>query len=372
MKKISYLIICSLVTGCITVEKPKQMTVPSDSPLAHIELPAGFNIDYFAQNVPDARSICLSPEGVLFVGTFEEGKVYALIDKNQDFKVDTVLTLVSNLNMPNGVALKNGNLYIAEVNRISVIENIHQNLYNPPAPTTIYDRHHGWKYIAFGPDGLLYVPVGGPCNVCERDNPVYSSITRIDVDGGTPEIIAKGVRNSVGFAWHPETGEMWFTDNGRDMLGDEVPGDELNHLKILGSHFGFPYCHQGNILDPKFGEGKNCEDYTPPAQVLGPHVAALGVEFYTGSQFPNSYNNSMLIAEHGSWNRTDPIGYRLVHIALSGDSVISYSPFAEGWLKGGETSGRPVDIETMPDGSILVSDDFSGVIYRISYSGSME
>jgi glucose/arabinose dehydrogenase len=232
------------------------------------------------------------------------------------------------------------------------------------------DVHHGWKFIAFGPDGKFYIPVGAPCNVCISKNPVYASITRMNEDGSGLEIFANGVRNSVGFSWHPLTKQLWFTENGRDMMGDDIPGDELNRADVAGLQFGFPYCHQGNTLDAEFGKNKNCSDYTPPVQILGPHVAALGMRFYTGDIFGAGYKNQVFIAEHGSWNRSTPVGYRvsLVKIDSLGKSL-GYSVFADGWLQpDGKVLGRPVDIEQMPDGSLLVSDDYSGVIYRIAKS----
>jgi glucose/arabinose dehydrogenase len=343
--------------------------------LDKIKLPAGFSISVYAE-VPNARSITLSPSGVLYVGNRSEDKVYAVVDENKDGKADKVYILASGLNTPNGVAYKNGSLYIATISEILKLEDIESRLDNPPAPVNVYDKfpkdkHHGWKFIAFGPDGKLYVPVGAPCNICEKDNPVYSTITRLNDDGTGLEIFAKGIRNSVGFAWHPTTKNLWFTENGRDMMGDNIPGDELNTAPNAGMHFGFPYCHQGNTPDPEFGKGKNCGDYTSPVQVLDPHVAALGMRFYTGKMFPANYTNQIFIAEHGSWNRSEPIGYKisLVNIDSSGKSL-GRTDFATGWLQpDGKVLGRPVDVELLPDGSMLVSDDYSGVIYRIVYKG---
>jgi len=247
--------------------------------------------------------------------------------------------------MPNGVAFRDGSLFVAEVSRIIRFDDIENKLANPPAPVVVYDKypdkdHHGWKYIAFGPDGKLYVPVGAPCNVCDEKDPVFASITRINPDGSGMEIYAKGIRNSVGFAWHPDTKELWFTDNGRDRLGDDIPNCELNYAPKKGMHFGFPYCHQGNILDSVFGKGKKCEDYTAPAQLMGPHVAPLGMRFYTGTMFPAEYKNRIIIAQHGSWNRSTPIGYRVMMATLEGNKVVKYEPFAEGWLQGTDVIGR--------------------------------
>jgi glucose/arabinose dehydrogenase len=343
-------------------------------PLEKIVLPEGFNISIFASNIENARSMALSPKGTLFVGTRGQGDVYAIVDKNRDYKADKVYTIATGLKMPNGVAFRDGDLYVAEVNRILKFENIEKRLDNPPAPIVINDTypsetHHGWKYIAFGPDGKLYVPVGAPCNICESEDEIFNTITRINPDGSGKEIVQKGIRNTVGFTWHPVTGELWFTDNGRDWLGDDIPACELNHAPKDGMHFGYPYCHQGDLPDPKFGEKFPCSDFTPPVQQLGPHSAPLGLEFYTGKQFPEHYKHQVLIAEHGSWNRSKKIGYQLSMVTLEDNRAVDYQPFAKGWLdeKEDEPWGRPVDIEQLPDGSILVSDDFANAIYRISY-----
>ncbi|HZY10946.1 MAG TPA: PQQ-dependent sugar dehydrogenase, partial [Bacteroidota bacterium] len=245
-------------------------------------------------------------------------------------------------------------------------------LHNPPFPVIVNDSfpsetHHGWKFIRLGPDEKLYVPVGAPCNVCEREDQRYSTIMRMKLDGSDLEIFARGVRNTVGFDWHPTTHELWFTDNGRDMLGDDIPPDELNHATTQGMHFGFPYCHGGNISDPEYGEKHQCTEFTPPAMKLGPHVAALGMRFYTGTMFPSEYLNQIFIAEHGSWNRSVPLGYRITTVSLENNIAVRYDVFAEGWLQDGKVLGRPVDLLIMPDGALLVSDDYAGVIYRISY-----
>ena len=233
------------------------------------------------------------------------------------------------------------------------------------------DRHHGWKFIAFGPDGWLYVPVGAPCNVCLPPGPLHETITRMKPDGSAIEVFARGVRNSVGFDWRPGSHDLWFTDNGRDWLGDDRPPDELNHAPKAGMHFGFPYCHGRALPDPEFGRDKACTDFTPPAAELGPHVAALGMRFYTGTMFPPEYRGRIFIAEHGSWNRTTPIGYRVTTARLDGDRVVGYEPFATGWLgDNGQIAGRPVDVLVMPDGALLVSDDHAGAIYRIAYRAS--
>lgn len=337
-----------------------------------ITLPPGFKLEIYSADVPNARSMALSESGILFVGTRNEGKVYAIVDKNNDNKADEVVTIASGLQMPNGVAVKDGDLYVAEVSRILKYADIESSFRNSPQPEIINsdyptETHHGWKFIAFGPDEKLYVPVGAPCNICFRENEIYSSITRINPDGTGREVFAHGIRNSVGFDWHPETKELWFTDNGRDMMGDNIPPDELNRAPEKGMHFGYPFIHGTDIKDPEYGEGKNPDDYTPPSQNLGPHVAALGMRFYTGDMFPDEYKNQIFIAEHGSWNRSEKIGYRVMLVKLNGNEAVSYEPFAEGWLKGESVSGRPVDVLVMPDGALLVSDDYAGAIYRISY-----
>lgn len=382
---LSSLLILSIIVGCANSSKDDSQTSPGgDSaisdyaeslPLNEIELPDGFKIDVYAE-VNDARSMVRSPSGVIYVGNKDGDKVYAVKDTDNDFKADKRWEIASGLNMPNGVAFKDGDLYVAEVSRILRFPKIETDLSNPPEPVVVTDQypgetHHGWKYIAFGPDGKLYVPVGAPCNICEPDE-IYASITRINDDGSGREIYAHGIRNSVGFTWHPQTKELWFTDNGRDMLGDDIPPCELNKAPQAGMHFGYPYCHGGDIADPEFGTKHPCSDYTPPAQRLGPHVAPLGLKFYTGNMFPDEYKNNIFIAEHGSWNRSEKIGYRVTFVKVeNNDAATSYETFASGWLdeEKQEAWGRPVDVLLLPDGSMLVSDDKAGVIYRISYSG---
>ncbi len=340
-------------------------------PLDKITLPPGFRISLYAGNVPGARSMTLSPNGTLFVGSRGAGTVYAVVDRDRDSKAALVLTIARGLTMPNGVAFRDGALYVAEVNRVLRYDNIESRLTNPPPPVVVTDgfprdRHHGWKFIRFGPDGLLYVPVGAPCNICEREDP-YATITRMKADGTGLEVYARGVRNSVGFDWHPETRELWFTDNGRDWLGDDQPPDELNHAPRKGLDFGFPYCHGRRIPDPEFGTKRRCREFAPPAMELGPHVAALGMRFYTGAMFPPEYRNQIFIAEHGSWNRSTPIGYRVTLVRLEQGRAVNYAVFADGWLQGDRVWGRPVDVQVMSDGALLVSDDHAGAIYRISY-----
>jgi glucose/arabinose dehydrogenase len=344
-----------------------------DIPLEKIVLPPGFEIDIFARNVPRARSMTLGAKGTLFVGTRKGGKVYAIRDVDGDNRADEVATIARGLNMPNGVAFREGSLYVACVDRILRFDNIEERLKNPPAPQVINDslprdRHHGWKFIRFGPDGYLYVPVGAPCNVCERDDERYASILRFRPSGDFMGVFARGVRNTVGFDWHPETKELWFTDNGRDWMGDDLPPDELNRAPAKELHFGFPYCHGGDISDPEYGDKHSCSEFVSPEMKLGAHVASLGMRFYTGTMFPEKYRRQIFIAEHGSWNRSVPIGYRVTVVHLENNRAVDYTVFAQGWLQGSRSFGRPVDVLVMPDGSLLVSDDKAGVIYRITYS----
>src|SRR5882757_1606637 len=338
-------------------------------PLDKIKLPNGFSISVFAE-VENARSLAISPNGTIFVGNKDEDKVYAIKDTDGDGKADKKWTIAKGLNMPNGVAFRDGNLYVAEVSRIHKFAGIESRLDNPGNSQIIYDKypteaHHGWKYIAFGPDGKLYVPVGAPCNICESKDPVYASITRMNADGTSLEVFASGVRNTVGFTWHPTTKQIWFTDNGRDMLGDDMPPCELNVASKAGMHFGYPYCHGGTISDPEFGSKKPCKEFVQPAQNLGPHVAPLGLKFYAGSQFPASYQGNLFIAEHGSWNRSKKSGYQVSLVKVAGGKASGYSSFASGWMDESTQKvwGRPVDVLLLPDGSILVSDDQADVIY---------
>ncbi|MFB3133819.1 MAG: sorbosone dehydrogenase family protein [Rhodothermales bacterium] len=347
--------------------------------LDKIKLPRGFSIESYADDVPNARQMALSPNGTLFVGSRRGGQVHAVVDRDGDFKADQVYLIDDSLTMPSGVAFHDGALYVGAVNRILRYDDIEARLDDPPEPVVVVDDlpsegHHGWKFIGFGPDGKLYVPVGAPCNICEKPDP-YAAILRMNPDGTEREVYARGVRNSVGFAWHPVTGDLWFTDNGRDNISpdvtitDNLPPCELNRAPEAGLHFGFPYIHGGIIPDPEFGEGHSPDDYTPPAQRLGPHVAPLGLVFYTGEMFPDGYKNQILIAEHGSWNRQQKIGYRIALVTVYDNrQPVTYTTFAEGWLEGNENWGRPVDIEMMPDGSLLVSDDQAGAIYRITYT----
>jgi glucose/arabinose dehydrogenase len=353
---------------------PGRTTDGGNQPLDTIRLLPGFSIQYYAENVPGARSLALGPEGIVFVGTREAGKVYAMVDNNGDQKADQVITLAEGLFLPNGVAYRNGSLYVAEVNRILRYDDIASSLDNPPAPVVVSDAFpsdtlHGWKFIAFGPDGKLYIPVGSPCNACVPPSPEYAAIHRMNPDGTDLELYASGVRNTVGFDWDPLTGDLWFTDNGRDWLGENLPPDELNFAPEQGMNFGYPYCYGENVPDPDLNAGGSCKGYIPAAEPLPAHVASLGMRFYTGTLFPDEYRNQIFIAEHGSWNRIVPTGYRVSLLKRENNTPVSYGIFAEGWLQNGIPWGRPVDVLVMPDGALLVSDDLSGAVYRISYTG---
>jgi len=340
-------------------------------PLDELHLPPGFHIAEFAR-VPNAREMTLGTNGTLFVGSMSAGKVYAVTPSADGTHADTVRTVAQDLRMPVGVAFKDGALYVSAVDRILRFDAIETHLHDPPKPSVVTDKlpsdaAHGWRFIAFGPDGKLYVPIGAPCNVCDR--PGYAKLTRMNADGSGAEDVALGIRNTVGFDWQPGTGKLWFTDNGRDWLGEDVPSDELNRVDRVREHFGFPYCHQGDVPDPEFGKGHPCGDYTPPALKLGAHTAALGMRFYGGTQFPAEYKNSIFIAEHGSWNRAGKVGYRIVNVRVDGGRVVAGKPFVDGWLRPDQSVwGRPADVLVMPDGALLVSDDRAGAIYRITWS----
>lgn len=341
--------------------------------LSDIQLPPGFSIEIWSDEVPNARSLALGDKGTVFAATRRDGRVYALIPHAG--ASPSVITLAENLIMPNGVAFQGGDLYVAENHRITRYPDIEAALPDVPQAEVVIDtlpteRHHGWRYIDFGPDGKLYIAIGAPCNICDREG--FANISRMNADGTEQEIVAAGVRNSLGFTWHAGTGDLWFTDNGRDLLGDDVPAGELNHAPRLGMHFGFPYCHGGDIQDPEFGDQGDCADFEPPAQKLGPHVAPLGMLFYDGTMFPDEYKGQVFIAEHGSWNRSRKSGYRVTLVTMERGKAAGYEVFAEGWLQNEEVSGRPVDLLVIGDGSLLLSDDQNGVIYRISYSRPMD
>ena len=350
---------------------PSTSVLPSDPLLSFINLPAGFSITYFAKNVPGARSLSLGKDNTVYVGTRNQGVVYALVDNNHDYQADEVITLAKKLNSPNGVAYHNGELYVAENTQIIKFANIDTTLRNNPSYqviSSVYPNQslHGWKFIAIGPDNKLYVPVGAPCNICRPSTNLSQTMTRMNLDGSNLEVFARGIRNSVGFDWDKRTNNLWFTDNGQDDLGDNLPPDELNYAPTALLNFGFPYCYGNNIPDPDFS-GQNCTGYTPPAIELGPHVAALGMRFYTGTKFPSEYQNKIFIAEHGSSSRSVPLGYRISMVTVENNQASNYQVFADGWLQGTQVKGRPVDVLVMDDGSLLVSDDYVGAVYRIDY-----
>ena len=361
----------AIVAGALLALTPLGAAAQPARQMEKLELPPGFSIEVWAEQVPGARSLTRGPAGTVFVGTQRQGNVYAVVDSDGDRTVDAVHTIATGLVQPNGVAFRDGALYVAEISRIIRYDDIADHLESPPQPVVVVDdlpteKHHGWKFIAFGPDGKLYVPVGAPCNICAIEDP-YAAILRMNADGSGREVFARGVRNTVGFDWHPETGELWFTDNGRDMMGDDVPPDELNHAPRAGMHFGFPHCHGDDVVDPEQGGDVKCSQQTAPARNLDAHVAAIGMRFYTGEQFPEDYRGQILIAEHGSWNRSTPVGYRVMRVTIEDGKATSYEPLAQGWLEGRRSWGRPVDVELADDGSVLVSDDVQGVIYRIRY-----
>lgn len=337
-----------------------------------LTLPPGFRIDTYAAAVPDARELALGTNGTVFVGSRDAGKVHALTDADHDGKAERVRVIASGLQAPSGIAFHEGDLYIGAVSRILVLRDIEHHLDDPPKPEVVTDKlpdkvHHGWKFLGFGPDGRLYVPIGAPCNICEP-GAEFARIISMKPDGSDWREVASGVRNSVGFDWQPGTKELWFTDNGRDMMGDDLPSDELNRVARPGLHFGYPYCHQGDTLDPEFGKGKSCKDYVPPVQKLGAHVAALGMRFYTGAMFPADYKDAAIIAEHGSWNRSKKSGYRVVAVRLDGARVLGEQVLIDRFQKNEAASGRPADVLVMPDGALLVSDDLAGAVYRVSYT----
>jgi glucose/arabinose dehydrogenase len=352
-------------------------------PLGALVVPAGFKFDVFAENVANARMMALGPQGTVFVGSQFAGNVYAVVDRDGDHKADRVVTIATGLRLPNGVAMRNGALYVATTNQILRFDDIEQHLDAPSKPVVVHDnlpnpdQGHTWKSIAFGPDDMLYTSVGSTCNIC-APAAMTAAILRMKPDGTGLETYAEGIRNSVGFAWHPVTHELWFTDNGRDMMGDDVPNDELNVAYKPGMHFGFPFCHQGDVPDPEFGAQRACSTTEPPVLKLGAHVAAIGFTFYTGNMFPAKYKNAAIIAEHGSWNRSTPSGYRVMAAFTDGRKVTGYEPFLDGFLPGsastlagrgamGVTSGRPADALQLPDGSVLISDDTGNRLIRVSY-----
>ena len=361
-----------LISPCLAYAEPSS----HQSILKQLHVPQGFVLSIFADNLPNARSMALGDNGVVYVGSGSEGAVYAVQDSNSDGVADKRYVVAKGLYLPNGVAYKSDSLYVAEVNRIIRFDHITQQLANPPKPAVVYDQfpsdqHHGWKYLRFGPDNKLYTTIGAPCNICEPEKPIYSSLVRLNADGSGFEMLARGIRSSVGFDWQPETNALFFTENGRDYLGDEQPPDELNRWTTTGEHFGFPYCHGGDIPDPELAAGKKCAQFTAPVWKFRAHMAPLGLRFYRSKQFPVEYQHQLFVAEHGSWNRSEPQGYRVALVKFNQGKPVSEQVFIDGWLnKGGDVLSRPVDILEMPDGSLLISDDKLGVIYKIAYNGN--
>lgn len=343
-------------------------------PLQLIKLPRGFQISVFAENVPGARSMALGDDGTVYLGTIDNaGRVYALRDRDGDGRAEQIFTVASGLNMPNGVAFLRGDLYVAEITRIVKFREIAYRLEQPPPPEVVADvypseRVHAWKVLKIGSDGRLYAPVGAPCNICLSDDPLFATMTRLDTEGKNLEVIANGIRNTVGFDWHPDTGDLYFTDNGADWLGDDKPPDELNRISAPGQHFGYPYCHGADIADQRYGDRKPCPQFVAPVWTFPAHVAALGIRFYRGGMFPAAYRGQLFVAQHGSWNRQQPVGYRIVLVRFKDGRPVSDEVFAEGWLPAeGKEWGRPVDLLEMADGSLLISDDLAGTVYRIVY-----
>lgn len=341
--------------------------------LPRLILPEGFRIGVYASDLNSPRQLAVAPSGAVFVGT-RSGRVYALRDGDGDGQAEERAS-IRGFFAPNGVAVLGGDLYIGEVNRVRALADAERVFFDGlpasfrPVVGGLPDAtHHGYRYIRVR-DGRLYISLGVPCNICEPPDPeLTGTIRSYGLDGSDPVTHAYGVRNSVGFDWDPGTGDLWFTDNGRDWMGDNLPHDELNRVRDDGAHYGFPHCHQGDLEDPEYG-GDTCGGFVPPELLTGPHVANLGMRFVTGKMFPEEYRGSVMLALHGSWNRSRKIGYA-VHVAfLDGErNVVSYDPFIVGWLLGNQSvAGRPVDIAFLPDGSMLVSDDHAGAIYRVTY-----
>lgn len=352
--------------------RPAAAAAAADS-LAGLKLPKGFRIAVYADKVDTARSMTVSDSGIVYVGSRKAGKIYALVDENKDGVAEKVVTVAEGLQNPIGVTMLNGALYVAEIARIIRFDGIDKTYAAKPAYKVVKndlpkDTWHGEKFIKAGPDGKIYVPVGAPCNTCDKEGEVYAKLWRMNPDGSGWEEYARGIRNTVGFAWHPQTKDLWFTDNGPDEMGDNTPSCELNVAPKAGLHFGFPYCHGGVFPDPKFGKANSCEQYVAPVAQLGPHVAPLGLAFYTGTQFPQAYRNQVFIAEHGSWNRENKIGYQISLVTLYGNKAVSKTTFIEGFLQRDEkVIGRPVDLAVMADGALLISDDYAGKVYRVTY-----
>jgi glucose/arabinose dehydrogenase len=340
-----------------------------DKILATIKLPPGFKIAVWADSVPQARQMAWGDKGTLFVGTFDKGTVHAVSGPDGQ---KVVKPFITGLRMPTGVAFQDGALYVVDIDKLIRYDNPEANLEKAPEGKVVYDDFppyvpHGWKYLVPDGKGWFYIPVGVPCNICL---PPASTghYRRVDPKTGAAEIVALGVRNSVGGAVDPRSGQLWFTDNGRDWISDDLPNDELNRVSKIGEHFGYPYCHQGDLADPKYGAERKCSEFTPPVYKQGPHIAGLGMKFYTGDMFPAEYKNGIFIAQHGSWNRAKKLGYRVLFLSVDPDGKNPKEQvFAGTWLDDQKILGRPADVLQAPDGSLLVADDQAGAIYRISY-----
>ncbi len=354
------------------VAAPAQPTALDRLPVNRLKLPPRFKIEVYASGVADARSLRVGDKGTVFAGTSLLDRVYAIVSSGGRPEVKI---LASGLYRPNGLAFKDGTLYIAELSQISKIERVEDNLDDPAPPIVIYDdlpkdEANGRRFIGIGPDNRLYVTIGLPCNNCVPPE-THGHIRRINLDGSGAEVLAQGLRNSLGFDWHPVTRDLYFTDNGRDWLSEELPHDVLNRMAKPGQHFGAPYCYAGDVLDPEFGWGRSCSEFVSPIAKLGPHAAPLGMRFYTGTTFPAEYRNAILVARHGSWNKTVKTGGDVVAVKLNVDgSVRSIEPFLGGFISDNNYLGRPVDVAMMKDGSLLVSDDWNGAIYRVTYGNA--
>ena len=342
-----------------------------------LKVPNGFKVELWAHGMPGARMMVRGDKGTIFIGTRVIGKVYAVTDKGGSRESKTI---AEGMQQPNGVAFKDGALYVIAIDKALRFDGIEDKL-AAPQPTDISEAiklppstHHNWKFAAVGPDNKLYISIGVPCNICEIDTGKYGLIRRQNLDGSNIEIVARGVRNSIGFDWHPQTKELWFTDNGRDWAGDAGPEEELNRVAAnnIGGFFGFPYCHANGIVDPDIKKPNACAGVTLPAALLGPHAAALGMRFYTGNMFPAAFKNTALIARRGSWNRTKKFGYDVVQAKINGGKA-TITPFLTGFLDPATDAfwGRPVDVLQMPDGAMLVTDEQNGAIYRVSYTGKV-
>ncbi len=345
-------------------------TAADKLPVAKMKLPPGFKAEVWASGILDARGMREGDKGTVFVSSlFVAGKIYAVTDKGGKREVKTI---AEKLFLPNGIEFHKGALYVATPKDVTRYDGIEDKLDNPPKPVMVYDKlpgdvPHGWKFIKIGPDGKLYVPIGAPCNICEPDRDKYTRIIRMNLDGSGVETVVKGMRNTVGFDWHPKTGELWFGDNQRDWLSEDMPQDELNRVTKPGQDFGYPYCHSGVMVDPQFGWGKDCKNYVKPALLIGPHAAPLGMRFYTGRMFPSKYQNAIFLTRHGPWNKTEKYAADVVAVFIDDRGNAKMEPFLTGLVENNAYLGRPADVMVMKDGSLLVSDDHNGAIYRVTY-----